>query len=452
MALASLVVCAAWGGVNCYWASRLQAPPEMFQYFSKEHMQSKVTELSGSGFLAGGADDYVVLKVTFGVAGVDRHPNSSMSFDPWSPDSFYGVPVWDGGFDLSQPAAQEHIRGFCQRLRALPCASSGCSDGLLVQPGELSVSCFMEEFDSWAGGASFEGEEFESELLAFRNTQVPKRVLSNQATWEKSIGFVDTELRHVEVQATLTLKKGQPGTVRQEVLDTVTQFLEAEEARAPAAAGATLQTAGAEWVLLVTEQKLVEGLFSGFAICFPTAFVVLLLATGNILVALYAITTIGAIVMSVLGWCWAVEGWYLGVSESIAGIIVIGLAVDYVIHLGHMYLEVGHLGYETRKERWEMALKNMGVTVLAGAVTTLVAGLSMRLCQMTFFLQMSTLISVTIVYSLLFTLFFFMCLLRLAGPEGKCGDISGLIRSALSCSCARRARGAADTDEQPPAV
>merc|ERR1719277_1253862 len=119
---------------------------------------------------------------------------------------------------------------------------------------------------------------------------------------------------------------------------------------------------------------------------------------------------------------------HLGVTESIAGIIVIGLAVDYVIHLGHMYLEVGHLGYETRAERWRMALNNMGVTVLAGAVTTLVAGLSMRFCQMTFFLQMSTLISITIVYSLLYTLFFFMCLLRVLGPEGECGDISKYLR------------------------
>merc|ERR1712190_197486 len=82
-----------------------------------------------------------------------------------------------------------------------------------------------------------------------------------------------------------------------------------------------------------------------------------------------------------------------GVTESIAGIIVIGLAVDYVIHLGHMYLEVGHLGYETRAERCAMALKNMGNTVLAGAATTFIAGLSMKLCQMSFFTQMSTLIS-----------------------------------------------------------
>merc|ERR1711963_1031456 len=43
-----------------------------------------------------------------------------------------------------------------QRLRDTPCASAGCSDGMLVQPGAHSVSCFIEEFDAWTGGTRFE--------------------------------------------------------------------------------------------------------------------------------------------------------------------------------------------------------------------------------------------------------------------------------------------------------
>lgn len=131
----------------------------------------------------------------------------------------------------------------------------------------------------------------------------------------------------------------------------------------------------------------------------------------------------------------------LGVTESIAGVIVIGLAVDYVIHLGHMYLEVGHLGYEKRSERWAMALKNMGSTVLAGAATTFMAGMSMRLCQMSFFTQMSTLISITIAYSLIYTLFFFMCVMRLAGPEDRFGDIGVFATWAWSKVRATRENG-----------
>jgi len=230
----------------------------------------------------------------------------------------------------------------------------------------------------------------------------------------------------------MTARRGLPGKLKEGVLKDLEEWLHQESNQAPPSVGSILQTAGFDWVFFALEKALVDGLFTGFAICFPVAFVVLLCATGNIIVALMAIVTIVLIVMSVLGWCWIVEGWYLGISESIAGIIVIGLAVDYVIHLGHMYLEVGHLGYENRADRWAMALRSMGSTVLAGAATTFMAGISMRFCQMTFFTQMSTLISITIAYSLIYTLFFFMCILRIAGPEHRFGDVWAILAWARS--------------------
>jgi hypothetical protein len=36
--------------------------------------------------------------------------------------------------------------------------------------------------------------------------------------------------------------------------------------------------------------------------------------------------------------------WPLGIGESVAGIIVIGFSVDYVVHLGHMLEEADHKG------------------------------------------------------------------------------------------------------------
>lgn len=46
-----------------------------------------------------------------------------------------------------------------------------------------------------------------------------------------------------------------------------------------------------------------------------------------------AIWSVGAIVAAVLGMCQRL-GWELGTGEAIAGVMVIGLAVDYTIHLG----------------------------------------------------------------------------------------------------------------------
>ena len=57
-------------------------------------------------------------------------------------------------------------------------------------------------------------------------------------------------------------------------------------------------------------------------------------------------------------------------------------SVDYVVHLGHMYSECVHADRDSRVRH---AAVTMGVTVVAGAATTLGAGLVMLLCQLTFF-------------------------------------------------------------------
>lgn len=69
-----------------------------------------------------------------------------------------------------------------------------------------------------------------------------------------------------------------------------------------------------DWAWLVTSLGLVEGLFVGFAICFPVAFLVLLIATRNIFMAFIAILNVIFIVAGVLGYC-SMAGWALGASS-----------------------------------------------------------------------------------------------------------------------------------------
>jgi hypothetical protein len=72
---------------------------------------------------------------------------------------------------------------------------------------------------------------------------------------------------------------------------------------------------------MVTQEKLVAGLFNGLLICFPVVFGVLLIATSNILLATYTTITIAAIVAGVLGIAQWI-GWALGTAETIASVIV----------------------------------------------------------------------------------------------------------------------------------
>ena len=121
-------------------------------------------------------------------------------------------------------------------------------------------------------------------------------------------------------------------------------------------------------------------------------------------------------------------GWSLGVTETFAGIIVVGLAVDYVVHQAHMYEDAAHCEhhYQSREERFTHSATKMGSTVIAGAVTTAGSGCFMFLCQLGFFYKMAVLIVITIMFSFIYSLGFFLSLCVVCGPEGTFGNLPKL--------------------------
>jgi len=92
----------------------------------------------------------------------------------------------------------------------------------------------------------------------------------------------------------------KPVDQKEEVRDIVDALLTSMNT-GTATTGKVVTEAGIAWTWMVTERGLVNGLFTGFAICFPVAFGVLLVATKNVPISVYAITAIMQIVASVMG-------------------------------------------------------------------------------------------------------------------------------------------------------
>merc|ERR1711871_703396 len=220
---------------------------------------------------------------------------------------------------------------------------------------------------------------------------------------------------------------GAPMAEKGEVLDIVNNFVKHIKAYPECASqcdcSSVFQSTSYSWVWYHTEKALEFGFYQGITIAFPVAFGVLLYATNNIIISLYAIIAVYFIVFGVLGFAYYALEWPLGVAESIAGIIIIGFSVDYTVHIGHMYQHAGDVGIEDRQGRFEFAARKMFLTVLGGAITTAGAGVFMFACQIVFFNKMATLIVGTIVLSFIYSTGFFLALLLVAGPEGDAGDI-----------------------------
>lgn len=77
----------------------------------------------------------------------------------------------------------------------------------------------------------------------------------------------------------------------------------------------------------------VRGIMLGLGLAIP----ILIIMTTNWIVGLLAGATIAAIAVGVVG-ILPMAGWKLGVLESLNLTLVVGLAVDYVVHLADGYV------------------------------------------------------------------------------------------------------------------
>ena len=100
--------------------------------------------------------------------------------------------------------------------------------------------------------------------------------------------------------------------------------------------------------------------------------------------------------------------------------MVVGLTVDYVVHLAEGYSLSLH---KDRLSRVQDMLYEIAVAVFFGACTTLGASLFMFIAKLTFFFQFGIFIFSTIVFSLLFSMRLFATVLGMIGPENDTGNV-----------------------------
>ena len=121
---------------------------------------------------------------------------------------------------------------------------------------------------------------------------------------------------------------------------------------------------------MASEHAFYKGALQGMAISVSLAFLIMLIATRNIIVSLYAIVSVIFIVANITA-VMVFLGWELGVPESVATVIVIGFSVDYVVHLAAHYV---HSPSYSRDTKATDAVTAMGISILSGAITTIGSG------------------------------------------------------------------------------
>lgn len=444
VALFFLVLFAGLGLTSMNFAVKLSTPTEDDESFTDRHMFTGLsTDLNT--FLGGNSDAFAQMTVAFGFKGIDRS-----DFNRFVPSENIGTVIWDDDFDILPRANQEYMLDLCDQLAALSCVPQGATQklpGCLGIGNELvrEVGCLIRDFHEWNDArfneTAIDLGESDSALFyeRLRNFSVAEKQ-------QQAVGF-DTsgKLKYFLMGYTLTLKFFQPEQIKGPVLELVEDWYDEAVKTAPQGLETWFQT-GFDFAWIVTERGIVSGMFSGLAISLPTAFVVVLLSTANALIAFFSLLTIVSIVSFVLSVAYFM-GWALGIGEAIASIMVVGLSVDYTIHLGKTLSHAHEEGHTSREDRFRYTVEHMGPTVFAATITTAVSSAVMFGCQMSFFSKMATLIVSTIVASFFFSFFFFMplcltfstenpffCVLSKRGcgkgPKSSVSDEKALVTSA----------------------
>ena len=107
--------------------------------------------------------------------------------------------------------------------------------------------------------------------------------------------------------------------------------------------------------------------------------------------------------------------WELGVMESIACTCLIGLSVDYVVHLAAEY---SHSPHPLRKDKMASAYQYIGISILFGFLTTFGGSMPMMLSVLPLGYKFGVIMSSTISIAFLTAMLLFGALSHICGREG----------------------------------
>lgn len=376
--------------------------------------------------------------------------DTGFSLDPTSE----GTVVFDDTFDISDPAAQSHLLHVCEKLldtphlvrRVASCWLFEFRD-YVVERGQTfpvpsaDFHSMMRDFVLQGPGHNF--LEWSMQFTDQRGIylgDVEPYSCQDCAGWEEE-AFAEGRLlsMHIDVETTmpedLTVDELLPW------YDEWEAFMAELNADAPPSAANGYQTSGV-WIFMSTIDDLAKTGSQAILLSLVVAYVVLIVATQNIVVATFGIISllgIVATVVALIGW----SGNRIGVLESIAMSIVVGLSVDVSAHLGNAY-SVTDKSLK-RVERAQLAARHLGISVTMGAITTACSGTFLLFSTLLFFQRFGFFLTSTALTSLGCGLGIFMGLLFLFGPEGNTGELSELLRI-----CSRR--GSGDAAPHAPSV
>ena len=430
-----IILAVALAGTAIYLTTRLSALQEVEAFLPETHPISRAQEAQVDAFPRSEADLQLRVRLTWGINQVDRSGTSK--FEPDNP----GKVILDKNFDFRKKEVQQRIFEACSTFRK---EKELLFQGPVIEP----VDCWIEDYKSWRSQV-LKKKEFETysdgkkqvdELIRFGNFENPgtkSQPYLNYLT-EQNIAFSEEKDRVVftEIRLVSNVERITPQDIMWETYNKWQSAVDKFNKESPNGANKMIATGGFSWMWQITQRALVRAMFIGIAVMLGVSVLILSLATMNWAIAILTTLVIAGVVATLLGVIYLI-GWELGITESVGVVISVGYSFDGAAHIATAYIESKS---ETRYDKTRDAMTDLGISILFGAITTLLAGTMLLPAVITFFVKFAILITITILSSMLWALVFLPAILLTVGPTGSFGSLGFLIRPFKTCVSERRVK------------
>ncbi|ELT97356.1 hypothetical protein CAPTEDRAFT_185181 [Capitella teleta] len=455
-----------------YYATLLEVNDEDTKFLPDDSNMGKFLSWRANLFSFGGSsNDQVQVRLVWGLK------NQDLSECHKSDPDCFGKTVWDEDFSLNTQESQDALLTLCQKIRDLDVETIKnlrIKESLL--DGKPEVDCFIENMKTFYEGKTEGGVPFletqanevmtgdpkiyqkpiadatgyldwftvgmsywlHNGFVQVTNTadpmlkfgellgEVPDGVHTQSVTTPadrlgRSIMYdYGTKLRYISItvnttlrSSTLAYEEGLP------IRDNWEEWMKEQVKTLPDSLKGGFQATARDdryaWHSLKVQKKLVSTAVMGIMVGLCCALPILIIATHNIITGLLATFSICCVITCVIGVI-PMAGWKLGMLESLNLVLVVGLSVDYVVHLAEGYSRSLHTD---RLGRLHDMLEEVGISIVSGAFTTLGASFFLLFAQILFFTQFGLFMFSTIGLSLLFACIFFSTIMGVIGPQNE---------------------------------
>lgn len=144
--------------------------------------------------------------------------------------------------------------------------------------------------------------------------------------------------------------------------------------------------------------------------------------------SLFAVLNLAGIILAMLGFFYLI-GWKLGAIEAISVTILVGLSVDFALHISEAYAKSK---FRARGARTREAIQRMGPSIFAAALTTIIACLPLLLTTILVLKFFGIVVATSIALSVVYGLYFFCPMLMTMGPNED-SNATGRLDTRLGC-------------------